>query len=133
MGEVREGTRPLAQLSASFQSLPATLLVAANWALLVLILGRCICVYSKTPWVSPTNSPVRLGVPPATTTLTGFIARGFEALFPCTGTLGCMVCLTPQLFLLIYPHANVGLPATTLPSALSAPPAAHLHPSYQSG
>ena len=35
--------------------------------------------------------------------------RGFEALFPRTGTLGCSVCLTPQLFLPVSLHANVGL------------------------
>ena len=28
-----------------------------------------------------------------------FSVRGFEALFPCTGTLNFMICLTPQLFL----------------------------------
>ena len=42
--------------------------------------------------------------------------------FPCTGTLGCMVCLTPQLFLLVYLHTNVrppGPPATTLLRVLS--------------
>ena len=32
-----------------------------------------------------------------------FSVRGFEALFPHAGTLGCTVCLTPQLFLLVYP------------------------------
>ena len=37
-----------------------------------------------------------------------FTVRGFEVLITCAGTLGCMVCLTPQLFLLVYPHANVG-------------------------
>ena len=30
-----------------------------------------------------------------------FTARGFEALVPCAGTLGCAVCLAPQLFLLV--------------------------------
>ena len=56
-----------------------------------------------------------------------FSVRGFEGLFPCTGTWGCVVCLAPQLFLQVYSHANVGppgppaatssgLPATTLPS-----------------
>ena len=35
----------------------------------------------------------------------------FEALFPCAGTLGCVVCLTPQLFLPVYLHTNVGPPA----------------------
>ena len=49
-----------------------------------------------------------------------FSVSGFEALFPWTGTLGCMVCLTPQ-FLPVYPHASVlpGLPAPTLPRVLS--------------
>ena len=60
-----------------------------------------------------------------------FLVRGFEALFPDVGTLGCVVYLLPQLFLLVYPHANVGLPdpsATTLLQVLfiqlpiSAPP-----------
>ena len=51
-----------------------------------------------------------------------FSVRGFEALFPHAGTLGCKVCLAPQLFLLVYPHANVGPPG--LPAALpwSSPP-----------
>ena len=35
----------------------------------------------------------------------------FEALFPHTGTWGCAVCFTPQLFLLVYPHTNVGQPS----------------------
>ena len=39
-----------------------------------------------------------------------FTARGFEALFPCTVTLGCVVCLGPQLFLWAYPHSDMGLP-----------------------
>ena len=91
------------------------------------------------------NSPVRLGVFPATPTPTGFIARGFEALFPQAGTLGCAVHLAPQLFLPVYPHANVG-PPTPLAAALPNPglpatallcilftQAAHLGPSYQSG
>ena len=33
------------------------------------------------------NTPMRLGVSPAIATPTGFTARGFEALFPHTGTL----------------------------------------------
>ena len=64
-----------------------------------------------------------------------FIARSIEALFPCTGTLGCAVFLTPHLFLLVYPHANVGPPSqpvTPSQSFLSAP-ATSLLPSYQSG
>ena len=41
--------------------------------------------------------------------------RGFEALFPHTGTLGCMVCLAPQLLLLVYPHTNVDCIVCQLP------------------
>ena len=54
---------------------------------------------------------------------TGFFNQRFEALFPHTGTLGCVVCLTPQLILPVYLHANVGWsspPAATLPRVLSA-------------
>ena len=45
----------------------------------------------------------------------GVFNQRFEALFPCVGALGCVVCLAPQLFLPVYLHANVGLPA--LPAA----------------
>ena len=31
-----------------------------------------------------------------------------------------MVCVTPQLFLLVYPHANVGPPVTILPTQSSS-------------
>ena len=51
-----------------------------------------------------------------------FSVRGFEALFLHTGTLGCAACLVPQLFLLVYPHTNVGPPsppATALLRVLS--------------
>ena len=34
-----------------------------------------------------------------------------EALFPRAGTLDCVICLAPQLFLLVYLHANVGPPS----------------------
>ena len=106
-GGVQEGTVPLARLSASFQSLPHY--PEGNWALLVLIAGGWACVHSRTLWASSTNSPVRLGVssllpqPPQV-----FSIRGFDASFLGTGTLGCVVCLNPQLFLLAYLHPNVG-------------------------
>ena len=60
-----------------------------------------------------------------------FTDRGFEALFPWAGALGCAVCLAPQLFLLVYPYANMGAPgppANALPQSSpswmppSAPP-----------
>ena len=49
-----------------------------------------------------------------------FSVRGFEALFPHAGTLGCAVCLAPQLFLLVYPHVGPPAPPAT---ALLSPPA----------
>ena len=52
-------------------------------------------------------------LPPQTTQV--FTARGFEALLPHIGTLGCTVCLAPQLFLPAYPHANVESPVCLLP------------------
>ena len=65
------------------------------------------------------NSSVRLGVSPsAASTPTGFFSQIFEALFPQAGTLGCGVCLAFQLFLQVYPLANVGPPG---PPAASSP------------
>ena len=80
--------------------------------------GEWFCVLSGTLWVSPTNSPVRLGVSPTAATPTEYFSQRFEALFPRTGTLVCVVCVTPQLFLLVYAHTNVGLPA---PAAAALP------------
>ena len=106
----------------------------AKWALLVLIPGWMVCVHSRILWISPVNSPVRMGVSPAaTSTPMGVFNQWFEALFPLAGTLGCTVCLAPQLVLPVYLHSNVGppaplataspgLPATALPQVLSAPP-----------
>ena len=69
-------------------------------------------------------------------TPTGFTARGFETLFPHAGTLGYTVCLAPQLFLPVYPHANVGpWPASfhlTTQSASCCLAACPLHPSCPS-
>ena len=99
------------------------------------LLGGWVCVHCRTLWVSPMNSPVRQGVSSAAPAPQVFIARGFEALFPYAGTLGCAVCLASQLFLLVYLNANVGPPnppAATSPCVLSAPTAC-ICPSYQSG
>ena len=52
------------------------------------------CACPRPLWVSPMTSPVRLGVSPAAApTPTGVFNQRFEALFPRTGALGCMVCL----------------------------------------
>ena len=55
------------------------------------------CAHSRPLWVSPTTSPVRLGVSPAAApTHTGIFNQRFEALFPCAGALGCVVCFDPR-------------------------------------
>ena len=85
-------------------------------------------VYILRPWgLSPTSSCMKPGVSPAVSTPTGVFSQTFEALFPQAGSLGCAVCLAPQLFLLVCPHANVGPPApppcpeSSPPSCLSPP------------
>ena len=58
--------------------------------------GGFVYVHSRTLWASPVNSPVRMGVSPAAaSTPTGCFSQRFEALFPCTGALGCAVCHSP--------------------------------------
>ena len=54
------------------------------------------CGHSRPLWVSPTTSPVRLGVSPAAApTPRGTFNQRFEALFPRAGALGCAVSFTP--------------------------------------
>ena len=40
-------------------------------------LGGCFCLFSRSLWVSPVNSPVSLGVSPVSSTPTGFISQRF--------------------------------------------------------
>ena len=55
------------------------------------------CARSRPLWVSPTTSPVRLGVSPAAApTPMGVFTQRFEALFPHAGALGCVVCFIPR-------------------------------------
>ena len=80
------------------------------------------------------NSPVRLEVSPAaSSTPMGVFNQRFEALFPCTRAMCCMVCFAPPLLLPVYLCMNVGpqgLPATTLWGLLaSAWPAPFHNPS----
>ena len=119
---VREGTMVLALLSACFQSLtplPTSKLGPSGADSRV-----SGFVHSRTLWVSPMNCPVMLGVSPAAaSTPTSVFNQWFEVLFPRAGALGCASCLTPQVFLLVYPQVNVGPPAppaATLPQVLSA-------------
>ena len=112
---------------ARFQLLPTNVLCAFGFP------GGSACVRSRIPWALSTDSPMRQSFSCCSNPQI-FTARGFEALISHTGTLGCMVCLTPQLFLPAYPHTNVGppaLPATTL-SCVHSDQASHLHSSYQS-
>ena len=103
-----------------------------NWALLVQILRWVGLCSSRTRWVSPMNSPVKLGVSATTSIPQVFSVRGFISLclFPKPWrTLGFAVCLTPQLFLLAYLHTNVGQPVppptASLPLVLLQPAPCH--------
>ena len=105
------------------------------------------CARSRPLWVPPTTSPVRLGVSPAAApTPAGVFNQRFEALFPCAGALGFVVCFAPPPFLLLYLCTNVGLQgllAVALPPPFvsqsgcccreSSAPTAHLRPSCGSG
>ena len=112
-GCVRDGTIPLAQLSAGFQSLPCHKQIGPFWCWFQ---GGWVCVCSRSLWVSPKDSPMMLGVSPTAATPQIFTARGFKAFFSHSETLGCVVCLTPKLFLPVYLHTNVGPLATALPA-----------------
>ena len=55
------------------------------------------CARSRPLWVSPTTSPVRLGVSPAAApTPTGVFNQRSEALFPRAGALGYAICFAPR-------------------------------------
>ena len=113
-GGVQEGTMLLGHLSTGFQSLPSlpTSKLGPSGA------GSQVGGF-------PTNSPVRLGVSPTASAPTGVFNQRFEALFPLSGTLGCVVSLASQLFLPIYLHMSVGPPAPPAAASLG-PPAAPL-------
>ena len=71
--------------------------------------GGWACACSRSLWVSPTTSPVRLGASPAAaSTPTGVFTQWFEALFPCAVALGYAVCFVPPPFLPVYLCVNVG-------------------------
>ena len=84
------------------------------------------CAHSRPLWVSPTTSPVRLGVSPAAApTPPGVFNQRFKALFPRAGALGCEVCFAP-LFVPVYLCASVRPRGAT--RALPAPFSATLSP-----
>ena len=114
----------------------------SNWAPLVLIPRWVDLCISRPLWVSPTNSPVRLGVSPsAASAPTGVFNQWFEALFPHAGTVGCAVYgwvhqLLPCCQLQLCPPCSTirHLAGSASHCLAESPlcPAAHLHPSYRS-
>ena len=94
--------------------------------------SKWACACPRPLWVSPMNSPVRLGVfPTAASTPTGIFNQRFEALFTWAGALGYSVCFTPVLFLPVYLCTNVGpqgLLAITLPGPFIPESATSLGP-----
>ena len=105
--------------------------------------GGWVWVHSRTLWVSPMNSPMRLGVSPAVSTPTGVFNQRFEALFPHAGALSCAVWLPrpivpPGLSALECGTARYAMCCLTgssshLLAVSPLCPAARLHPSYWSG
>ena len=160
-GRGREGALVPAPLSARFQSLPSPPTIKLGASSADSWVGGWACACSRPLWVSPTNSSVSLGVSPtAASTPTGVFNQRFEALFPDTGTLGCVVCFAPPAvppglsthdcgtagsgshyhvgsdsYSLACPIPQtstlLGPPAAALPWVFSAP-AARLRPSYGS-
>ena len=91
------------------------------------LLSGWACAHSRPLWVSPTTSPVRLGVSPAAaSTPTGAFNQRSEALFPPAGALGYAVCFPPH-------HLSRFICARlwdlgVLPASLPAPFSATLSP-----
>ena len=98
-------------------------------------LGGWACACLRPLWVSPKNSPVRLGVSPTASTPTCVFSQRFEALFPRTGALGlrglfCSPFVPPGLS-----TCECGTTGSTSHRLAASPlhSAAHLRPSYLSG
>ena len=95
-----------------------------------------MCACSRPLWVSPMNSPVRLGVSPtAASTPTGVYSQRFEALFPLGWNSGLY---SLSRFTVVPPSLSAyecGTTWSTSRCLAVSPlcPAVHLHPSYRSG
>ena len=71
------------------------------------------CAHSRPLWVSPTTSPVRLGVSPAAAQPPGALSiRGLRLYFPRAGALGCAVCFAPHCLSGLSMHECGALGAT---------------------
>ena len=80
------------------------------------------CACSRPLWVSPTTSPVRLGVSPAAApTITGVFTQRFEALSPCWSPgLRGLLCSPPFVRFICARMWGRGVLPTALPAPLSA-------------
>ena len=135
-GKVRERTMMLARLSPHFLSLPLFpikgLCPFRCW-----FLGEWVCVCSRTPWVPPTDSPVRLGISPTTTTRTDFYSQRFWGFVPLhwgpgLHSLSCSTVIPPSLS--AWESGKSHPPATASPTPVCCHLALRpLCPSYQSG
>ena len=89
--------------------------------------SRWACAHSRSLWVSPMASPVRLGVSPAAAPIPmGAFNQRSEALFPRAGALGYTVCFAPHRSSWFICARMWGL--GVLPTALPAPFSATLSP-----
>ena len=107
---------PLVQLSAGFQSLPRlpTIILGPSGAD-SLVDGF---VYVLDPVTLSNELSCESGSFCLLNTHRFFQSEVLRLYFP-TGTLGCLVCLAPQLFLPVYPHQVwdcLGPPAAASPS-----------------
>ena len=83
-GGVWEGTVPLALCWLSVTSAAIHKQIGPFWCWFPGWVGGWFCVCSGPPWVSPTNSPVRLGVSPTTANPTDFYSQRFwDGIFLC--------------------------------------------------
>ena len=132
-GGIREGTcRLLGSCSLSVTSPATHKQTASSWCR---FLCRWVCICSKILWTSPVDPSSELFTETESFSCLHNSHRFLQPevlrlYFPHAGTLGCVVCLAPQLFFLVYPHVNVrlpGLPADASPVCqVHQPP--HLRP-----
>ena len=142
-GRGQEGAMAPAPLSACFQSLPLLPTIKLGPSGAASRVGGWACAHSRPLWVSPPNSPVRLGVSPAAaSTPTGVFTQRFEAYFPVlepwvvwSVTQSTSCCLAGQLQLCPSRSTIRHLAGSTSHCLATSPlhPAARLSLSYWSG
>ena len=96
--------------------------------------SRWVCVCSRPLWVSPRNSPVRLGVSPAAASPTGFsiqkLRLSFSELEPWVAwSVSLPSCSSQFIRMQMWDHLVCQPP----PCCVFSTVAAHFCPSYQSG